>query len=196
MLNFLKKGVEKRWVNFKGDEPVAVFFDKTDAFFYMQYHPLYCLDEINCVFLPRSGYVDKENDELSIVRIILKRAQGENSAKNEVELWCSGSFAEGAIYAYAYHVCKNGGSINDFEVEMTVIDLFDFNDENYTGDIKRATVLPMIKNILSCVNENNYQLACYLLEYCYEGQIYDLDGLIESERKSFTYLNSLFLYLF
>lgn len=186
MLNFLKNRVEERFVNFKKDEPIAVFLDRSDALFYSQYHSLYNLERVNCVIPPDFKYEDENFHNLSMVRILLKKPPFENDNSSEVELWCSDGFAESAIFAYAYHTEINGGTKENFEIEMTSVDFFDFNNDDYNGAIKKATSSQMITQILSCVNQNNYELVRALLEYCYEGEIYDLESLQKMEIASFS----------
>ena len=131
MLSFLHHKLVQRFVNFKGDEPTAVFFDRSDAFFYSQYYPLYGLEEVDCVVLPSCGFEDEGAHDLSAVRILLKMTPSEEDPRTQAELWCADGLAEAFLYAYAYHLSK-GGSKENFEASCTQLDLFTFGDD-YDG---------------------------------------------------------------
>ena len=185
MLSFLKHKHVQRYVNFKGDEPVAIFSDSSDAFMYSQYYPLYGLEEVDCVVLPSCGYEDESDHDVSAVRILLKMLPSEEDPRTQAELWCCDGLAEAFLYAYAYHLSK-GGSKDNFEASCTSVDLFTFDDD-YDGNIQKRNSSPFLTEILSHVNENNYPLALSLLELCLLHDVNSLEDLANVERKSFTY---------
>ena len=157
MLKFLENCIEKRYVTFQGDEAVAVFLDRSDAFLYSQDHPLYGLEEVNCIIPPPFVYEDEKDHDILMVRILLKKVPTENDPRTQVELWCSDGLDDALIYAYFYHVCVNGGNKDNFDVELTAIDFFNiYNRERYDGDVKKAYATPFLTEILSHINKNNY----------------------------------------
>ena len=185
MLSFLHHKLVQRFVNFKGDEPTAVFSDRSDAFFYSQYYPLYGLEEVDCVVLPSCGFEDEGTHDLSAVRILLKMTPSEEDPRTQAELWCADGLAEAFLYAYAYHLSK-GGSKENFEASCTQLALFTFGDD-YDENVQKRHSTPFLTEILSHVNKNNYPLALALLELCLSHDVESLDDLTKVERKSFTY---------
>ena len=185
MLRFLKHKLIQRYVNFKGDEPIAIFSDRSDAFMYSQYYPLYGLEEVDCVVLPPCGYEEESDHDLSAVRILLKVTPTEEDPCIQAELWCSDGLAEAFLYAYAYHLSK-GGNKDNFEASCTSVDLFAFDNE-YDGNIQKRNSSPFLTELLSHVNENNYPLALSLLELCLLHDVHSMDELAQVERNSFTY---------
>ena len=185
MLQFLQYKTEKRYVNFKNNEPLALFLDRSDAMFYSQYYPLYGMEEVQCVILPPCGYEDESDHDLSAVRILLKKTPTEEDPRTQAELWCSDGLAEAFLYAYAYHTAC-GGKKENFEATLTSVDFFAFDDD-YDGNVQKVPSTPFLTDILSHANENNYPLALALLELCISHGIQDTDGLLKVERGSFTY---------
>ena len=185
MLQFLQQKSVKRYVNFKGDEPVAIFLDKTDALFYSQYYPLYGLEEVDCAILHDCGYEDECDHELCAVRILLKKTPTEQDARTQVELWCCDGLEEALLYAYARHVAF-GGSKENFDATLTSVNLFHFEDD-YDGSAKQIHSTPFLTEILSHVNANNYPLALSLLELCLLTNTQSIEDLKKAEQDSFTF---------
>ena len=188
MLNFLQYEIEQRYVCFKDDEPTAAFLDKSDAFLYSQYYPLYGLEEVDCLIPPPDKFEDmEEKHDSRMVRILLRKKPTECDPRTQVEIWYSDSLAKAAVYAYIHHTCKFGGSANDFEMELTEIEFFEFANDNYKPNLKKVRTSPLITEVLSHVNETNYDLVVSFLEFCFYTKSYDMERLQERERASFTY---------
>lgn len=187
MLKFSKEKLVKRYVAFKDGEPIAAFTDKTDALAYSQDNSFDSLDEVDCIKALPYPYLDSPEKDYALVRIQLFKKPSSPNERHYDELWCAGSFADAAVYAYAYHVVAKGQKKENLQFKLTEIEYFSIVFPNSKLRIEEARSSPMIEQILSHVDKNNFQLSRSLLNECFNYGYYTPEALRRVERLKFTF---------